>query len=434
MTEESMTRKKTSHVRILIMEAFTDANVGSCALVGNSYKILKSLYKDSEIRVMAQYPKAFMDLYGIPGTKDIFLYPAKQARIKQLFWLLKTGIWMLRNIILVLIIPTKIINSSGVRRFFTRIEPFIWSDIILSVGAERLNDKYYKNGPFSLYTLLIGKLLKKKVVIFPSTIGPFFFRWSIFFTGLILSMLDLIYVREAASLDILINQLKVPKKKALPSVDVAVLQETISKEEAYSLIGIQPVRPIVGISVLKWGYFKNRIETPYSNYQSYIREMAKTVDSLIKQKHVTVVFYPTNFRVHACEEDDLVAVHDILPLIENRDNVIIISKLPTPAQLQGMLACSEVNITTRMHACIFSTNTYTPTISINYLFKLKGYMASLGLSDFSIDIEEFSAEKVLDAFDRIWPDRDKWRHHLEVKIKERKNYLWATMEEMYDII
>lgn len=424
--------KKRNPVNILIMDAFTDANVGSCALVENSYKIIKSFYKNPHVRVMAQYPEAFTDLYGLPGIEDLFLYPTKTKRLQQIWWLIKTGLWMLATGIM-LFIPSAVIRSMSMK-FFKRLEPFFWADIIVSVGAERLNDKYYKFIPFSLYSLLLGKLLKKKVIIFPSTIGPFFFKWSAWLTGKILSSLDMIYVRDAASAEILLDTLKVSENKMVSTVDVAVLQEPINRDFAYRKIGgVDQGKSIVGISILKWGYFKNRIETPYSNYQSYIREMAKTVDSLIEQYKVTIVFYPTNYHLHACDSDDLAVAYDILPLVKNKKEIKVINDLPTPAQLQGMLACSEINITTRMHACILSTNSGTPTISINYLFKLSEYMDSLGLSDFSIDIEEFSAEKLLAAFQLMWPEREKWRHHLEERIKIRKENLWASMEKILDI-
>ena len=167
MNSTKLVTERKIPLKILIIEAFTDANVGSCALVENSYKILQTIYKCSEIRVMAQYPKAFTDLYGIFGHEDIFVYPAQQPLTRQLLWLSKTGSWMLWTIMIILAIPQKIIESTFLRRLLGKLEPFIWADLIVSVGAERLNDKYYKNGPFSWYTLLIAKLMKKKVVIFP---------------------------------------------------------------------------------------------------------------------------------------------------------------------------------------------------------------------------------------------------------------------------
>jgi polysaccharide pyruvyl transferase WcaK-like protein len=114
--------------------------------------------------------------------------------------------------------------------------------------------------------------------------------------------------------------------------------------------------------------------------------------------------------------------------MKNKACAHIIGTLPSPSELKGMLACSEVNITTRMHACILSTGASIPTISVNYLFKLKEYMHSLGLGDYSIDIEEFNADWALRAFDFLWQERPRWRAAISEAISKKQKQLDASME------
>lgn len=422
--------KNNRQLHILIIEAYTDANIGSCALVENTLKILRTKFPDSEIKVMAQYPKAFSDLYNVTGVDDIFCYPAKRSLYYKILWLIKTVLWMLFNLFELKLHKENVSDQNKLMIFQEPIVPFLWADIVVSVGAERLNDKYYKTVLFSLYSLYVSKYLGKKTIIFPSTFGPFFFWWSKLFAGKVLSQLDIIYTRDHASTQTICDNLNVPREKVISSVDVAVLQESIGKREALRMIPAEENELIVGISAMRWGYFKNRIETPYSNYDAYVRELAKTANTLISEYGVTIVFYPTNYRIHGCEDDDPSTAYNVLSMINYPKRVKVISRLPKPSQFQGMLSCSQINITTRMHACILSTNAYIPTISINYLFKLKEYMSSLGLSDFSIDIEEFCSEKALTAFRKMWPEREKWRIHLEKKIRARKHILWNTMERL----
>jgi polysaccharide pyruvyl transferase WcaK-like protein len=428
MTHSS--RNSKHPLRVLIVEAYTDANIGSCALVENSLKIIESKFKKAEIRVMAHYPQAFTDLYDKPAINDIFQYPFKQPRFRQISWLLKTLCWMLGTFIVSRRLRHKSASSVGCSRFCEKISPFLWADLVVSVGAERLNDNFYKNIVFSLYTYYLCKSYKKKMVLFPSTIGPFFFWWSKLLTKKVLSKVDLVYTRDQASTRVLYNELKIPSEKILNSVDVAVLQVPISKKQAHLMIRANEDEILVGISAMRWTYFKNRIELPYSNYDAYVHEMAITADSLISQYNLTIVFYPTNYPIHASREDDLSTAYDISSLITNKKKTKIITKLPTPSQLQGMLACSQVNITTRMHACILSTSACVPTISINYLFKVREYMDSLGLSDFSIDIEEFCAAWTLKAFSKIWSEREQWRTHLENVIDQKRRLLWQSMEPL----
>ena len=64
-----------SDMKILIIEAYTDANVGSCALVENAIKLLNGLFPGADIRVMAHEPGVFHELYGVEAVRDIFEYP-----------------------------------------------------------------------------------------------------------------------------------------------------------------------------------------------------------------------------------------------------------------------------------------------------------------------------------------------------------------------
>lgn len=421
--------QETTNMRILIIEAYTDANVGSCALVGSTIRILKTYFPSAEIRIMAHWPSAFQKLYDCPSVQDVFKYPFKQMRLKQILWGCRTLFWM-SGALVAASFEHESTPKSERFPFHKQLEHYLWSDLVVSVGAERLNDKYYKNIPFSLYTYFLVKLLGRKMVLFPQTSGPFFFLLTKLLTRTVLNKVDLVFTRDAESTRLLCEEIKVSRKRVVESADVAVLEESISREEALVMLGASTDDMLVGISAMRWSYFKNRIETPYSNFLAYQREMVKVVDTIVSRYGATVVLFPTNFPIHGSREDDVTTCAEIRSNVKQPDKVKLISELPTPSQLMGMLGCCNVNITTRMHACILSTNAFVPTISINYLFKVKEYMKSLGLGDFSLDIEMFSADLVLPAFQRIWREQDKWRDHLRKTIAERRKRLWKTMEAL----
>lgn len=420
-------------MNILIIEAYTDANVGSCSLVENAIKILRHQFPDSNIRVMAHEPTVFMELYGIESIKDIFEFPFLRPRFLQLAWLCKTIIWMSVCWMASSLFPSRLLTQ-GTVPFQRKLAPFLWADLVVSVGAERINDKFFKNIVFSLYMLALVKRLGKKLVIFPSTIGPFFFNWSKWLAKRVLRTINLIYVRDELSEEITRDLIGPGVGNLFRTTDLAVLQGGIPRHEALAMIPAGHEEQIVGISAMRWSYFKNRIETPYSNYEAYVQETAKLADTLIKEFKVRVVFYPTNFPLHGCREDDLATALEIMDRMTNRGGVTVIESLPTPSQLKGMLACSELNVTTRMHACILSTGAAVPTISINYLFKVREYMRSLGLEEFSVDIEEYHADWALNTFRRMWPERERWREHIHRVIEQKKEDLLRALERVHDLV
>ncbi|MCK5133663.1 MAG: polysaccharide pyruvyl transferase family protein [Candidatus Sabulitectum sp.] len=420
-------------MNFLIFEAYTDANVGSCALVENAIAAVKSRFPNAHIKVMAHRPSYFHSLYGVDAIADIFKYPFLQTRSKQILWLGKTICWMSYCWLLAPLLRTtnRAVSSLPLR---TKLEAFLWADIAISVGAERINDKYFKNIAFSLYTYSLIQRLHRKLVLFPSTIGPLIFKPSRIATKAVLKRIDLIFTRDELSATIVENLIGRNSGNLIRSIDLAILQSFSRAKGAQKILPFRAKKAIVGISVMHWSYFKNKVETPFSNYKAYTKQFALLADALIDCYKVHIVFYPTNYHTHGCREDDVTAARDVLGQMKNKLRTTIVETLPTPFQLKSMLACSEVNITTRMHACILSTSSGTPTISVNYLFKIREYMESLGLERFSIDIEEFNSEWALAAFEEMWREKEKWRSNLALVMQSKEKLLSSSLDHLHDLV
>ncbi len=414
-----------NYKNILIIEAYTDANIGSGALVENSVNILRQKYPHSNIRVMSHFPEAFIRLCQVDAVPDLFFYPFGKSRIQQIFWLAWTIFWM-ASVYTQLLIS----NQRRILFFKNKVNDFLWADIVISVGAERINDKFIKNIIFSLYTYLLVKKMGKPVVLFPCTIGPFLFGWTKWLAAKVLTLVDLIYTRDDLSFKTACKVLGIDKTKVVNTSDVAVIQNQIPCEAARKIMNVDVSEKIVGISAMKWTYVANSVETEYSNYDAYVCQLAKLSDEIISRYNVTIVFYPTNYPVNGCRENDVNTARDIINKMTYKNHTHLIDVLPTPSELKGMLSCSQVNIATRMHACIFSTGALIPTISINYLFKLKEYMNALGLKEFSIDIEQFNANWGINAFDSIWRDRQKCRDILQKSIERKQQSLWTSIKAL----
>lgn len=404
--------------KILIIEAYTDSNIGSCALVENSIYLLKIKYPDSEIKLMAHYPNAFSERYGVEVVKDVFKYPFLKNRVYQYWWLARTISWMF----FIYVLP-----KWSSRLFFKKkVKEYFWADWIVSIGAERINDKYIKNEFFSEYTYKLAKRFGKKMILFPCTIGPFLHSYTKRIFKNVGNDIDLIYTRDTESYNIT-KELLNKNVRIVNTYDVAIIQAWKEvKRNENSLSG----KPIVGISVMKWTYLANKYETSYSNYSAYVNEMSILVDEIIRKYDVLITLFPTNYPVNAGIGDDLGVAFEIREHVKAKEKVDIVRKLLSPTEFKNRLSLSEVNITTRMHACIFSTGAFVPTISINYLFKLRSYMNDLGLSEFSVDIEDFNHEIVLDMFDKLWNCKDYWRDFIKVRIDKNRSQLFNSLNEL----
>lgn len=399
----------------LIIEAYTDANIGSGALVENTIKLLKEVNgaKSEEIRIMAHYPSVFQEKYNITSVKDIFEFPYNQARIRQIAWLFRTGLWMAYA----WLFPQCALQKK-------RWEDYKWADTVISVGAERINDKYIKNEYFSLFIYGIVKKFGKKMVLAPSTYGPFLHKFTQRDACKIFNKLDLIYCRDQQSFETISQFNGIDKTKIINTSDVAIFQDWAPcQTQTYS----ENHRPIVGISILRWTYIHNKYETAYCSYDSYVKEMVHFIDTIINRFQVNVLLYPTNFPVNGCREDDVAVAKQIYAECREKEAVKYIEHLPSAYEFKSLLSCSTVNVTTRMHACILSTSAYVPTMSINYLFKLKEYMTGIGLGDYALDIEDFNAERAFLIFERLWMNRQQIQASLQKTMHEKK----AQLKEVF---
>jgi len=409
-------------MNILITEGHTDANIGSGALVENSLVLLRDRYPGANLRVVSIYPEAFRKTFDVDSVFDPFEYPYKKPWLQKLAWIFKTVFWM------AVIRLQAASGMASVRFYKSKLDNYLWADMVVSVHAERIKEAFYIDALYTLFSFRIAHLIGKKVVLFPCTLGPYGFgtRWLV---NRWLRNVDLLFTRDELSFKLANETKGLSSDRIVRSADVAVMQRMVGRTESLALIGCSSQDQLVGISVMHWRYIKGN-RSPYSNYAAYVAEMAKVVDRLITGYGVKVVLYPTNYAIRGCTTEDREACREIYQSSAHKDRVICVEKFMSPAELKGALACSEVNITTRMHACIFSTGAGVPTLAVNYLYKLREYMANLGLEDFSIDIEEFNADWMLSAFDRMWQRRAEIRLQIQTRMEANRSLLQTSMRHL----
>jgi len=90
----------------------------------------------------------------------------------------------------------------------------------------------------------------------------------------------------------------------------------------------------------------------------------------------------------------------------------------------------DLCLVTRMHACIFSTGIFTPTLSINYQFKLREYMSLMGLGEYTVDIDHVTTDNLRVLLERAWEDRAENREVLERHITAQGLALETAMAKL----
>lgn len=421
-------------MKILIIEAYTAANIGSGALVENSISLLNENFPKAKVEILAQNPDSIARLTGLPTYPELFTLPLRRPRLQQVFWLLITGSWMAAQSVafalrkLCLNIPESFYTFDDDRlRALRKIKE---ADMIVSVGAERINDNFYKAILFSLFMLWVAQKYGKFLILFPQTIGPFHFTLTKALSASILNHCDIIFLRDEKSRDIL-NEIGVRGPKIVGACDVAVMQSRISADDGQRLLAgavdTDGNRPLVGISAMKWSYIKAQGKSGYSEYKDVL---ARVADDLVERKSAKILFLATNVLTEGCREDDVAAATEIVQLMKYKDDACVLDTLYSPSQMKGIMGLLDLCLVTRMHACIFATGACTPTVSINYQFKLHEYMKLVGLEDYTIDIDRVTYETLSAIVDRAWSNLPRMREILEEKVHSLTQQLSAAMGQL----
>ena len=88
----------------------------------------------------------------------------------------------------------------------------------------------------------------------------------------------------------------------------------------------------------------------------------------------------------------------------------------------------------RYHSNIFSAKMGTPFISVSYEQKMKGFMESINLEEYCVDIDHLSLEILEDKFDKLQDEHAHLAKHLLLKHDEMKNKSYTTTKAALELL
>lgn len=382
-------------MKIIIAEAGSASNIGSMALVENAIRIARVVSPDCQICILSSDPESIKKELYQSGLKD------SQIDVSHDFFKFPQGnfiyklIWLIRTVLEILFFRFCL--------FFTR-KPYKWlkgrkmailreiseSDYVFCIGAERINDVYFKTAYLSLEALSIYQKIGAKLIHFSLTIGPVFYKSTIKKASAVLEKSYAIFVRDTKSYELL-DKMHVHSPHVYNSYDIAILQKPL-EDNSELLVRLNiPKVPYICVSVISWA-FKN-VKGPMRQ-KDYNESVAKTLDYIVEKYGLKIVFTPTV--VNAGYADDVASSREIVGLMKHKGSAIVISELLMPSELSAVFSEAQFSIVTRMHAAILCTGAGAcPIIAINYLYKLREYMKNIGFEDYSIDIDYVTSDALI---------------------------------------
>lgn len=88
-----------------------------------------------------------------------------------------------------------------------------------------------------------------------------------------------------------------------------------------------------------------------------------------------------------------------------RKKALLSNRVYNHQEIKGVLGRVGLLFAMRLHCLILASSALAPVSALNYLPKVKHYFRSLGLEDYVLDFERFSAQRLEEQLRHAWDDR-----------------------------
>ncbi len=324
------------------------------------------------------------------------------------------------------------VTHGGVGR--PQAEPVAWDDLPAIVEAVRAADLVILGGggiffdywPFdpdavltrtfagpsyyATFPLLAG-LLGRPLVIWGVGVGPFNSEGARRLTRLSLLQADAATVRDEVSAAAL-TALGVPPDRFAVAADPAFGLSPAPPETLDRILaaeGIPADRPLVGVVLREWDVGVDP--------EAWPAEVAAALDRFIRAHDVTLVFIPFQW-AEGHLLSDARAAGRVIGRMACADRAVLLRGEYSPEETAALLGRCELVLGMRLHALILGAVGGAPAAALVYDPKVRAAARQLGLEDFTLDLPELSADRLLERLEAAWTARRELRPQVAARARE----------------
>jgi len=265
------------------------------------------------------------------------------------------------------------------RDLHASLDEFAAADMVVSAGGTYLVP-HYRIFP-KLIDLLVGLALRRPVVLFTQSLGPFpARRWGLL--HFVLRRASAILVRDEQSRRHLVEYGIRPDHIA----ECADAAFALASPPFISRPPGAARRLRIAISVRDWPHIgPDQIDS----MRRYLNAVAGTVRWLIEQCHADITFLSTCQGIAEYWTDDAAVAEEVVARLPPtlRDHIRVNHDFHDPKRLIALLKTFDLVIATRMHVAILALGAGVPVVPIAYEFKTVELFKRLGLGDLVHDIK-----------------------------------------------
>lgn len=415
--------------KILILNTHSTLNAGDTGIVLAQLKLLREKFPRHQLILTSRTPELDTAFYKQPNIKLLPpLVPAPSIYSRGFQKVYKS----LRNL-------CKLLLKIDLIREIKRCD-----FVVSSGGGYFWSHRKYFPGPMFFQNYLhlrIASFLKKPVVVFPQSVGPFHSNMA---RNLLIGAFDSsnilkIYAREKISYNFLQSLLIRNRKKIRLCPDMAFYLEKDTSQKDASSMEFDLPKPIIALTLRQWDFPNAGGNLQKKEKQTqYLNAFEKIGRNIFEKWGGSILVFcqsrgPGNF-----ENDMIVSKR----LIENLKKSVPPAHLkyldlkgtPHPQEIIRILIHMDLLISTRFHSAIFSLIAGTPVIAISYQQKGLGIMKDLDLDRYCRDISALETDEILKICEEILSHPEEIRKKIQAETSNARKKIEATFIDLESIV
>ncbi len=439
-TEVPQSDKSIEKVSVCVFGAsFDTGNLGVSALAESSIKCILARWPNARVTLVGSGRVEGVQRLNLNG-QDIQVDKIPIRFCKNPFLSCHYGVLFFYAILL------RILPLTCLRRFVSRrnryMKTLLDATLFIDIsGGDSFSDIYgMRRFTLAFFVRLLPLLLRKDLVMFPQTYGPFKRSRAKRMARFILKRSKRIYSRDKAGLEYVQSLLgEVEAKQRLRfSHDVAFLLDPKAPEslEIGELPNLRTDATIlIGLNVsglIYYGGYTGGNEFGLNiDYRDLIH---RVVESLLKKENTMLLLVPHVIPAGDFEgnvENDLSACLDVHGKFarDYSDRIFVARGQYDHCQVKYIIGMCDFFIGTRMHSCIAALSQCIPAVGLAYSKKFAGVFETIGVEHLVVDLRTTDVDAAVAEIDTALQLRQKVVGHLERTIPNVKRQVLGLLEE-----
>jgi colanic acid/amylovoran biosynthesis protein len=395
--------------KIILTNQHSDNRGDESAVVGVISSLRKYFGENTEIVIYLQSGTKAKFLTGINNVEE-------KSMLMGIVEILEMSLWTLFKRVG---FDIRFLTTKRMKEFLQDHEEAIL--VISSCGGPYIGDIYICHEIFHVLHLSIPQLLGKKTAFFAPSMGPFKSKLMNFFRSQMLMKANVITLRDPISYVYLKKFL--PKKKDIYLTTDSCLAYDVSVD------GVDTSQKIIGITPIDYKF--PLADNKQAKKDEYERAIINTLNTLMEENLTLLVeFFPQLYG----ERTDIPYIKKIIGKLKYPERTIIFSDEKGGVDQQQEIAHLDYMIACRYHSAIFACKVNTPVICVAYEHKAKGFMESVNLGDYCVDIYELDERLLLDKISMLQDNKDHIKKYLPNDISRLKDKANSTAEIIYKYV